>query len=547
MFKNLLHVAHFDSQKDVALKPELSGLAVSDEVNKKRGGVEQLLFASGSFCYFGYFGDKKIIFSDPYGYEPVFYFYSEKNKKLYVSNRLPVLYGEIRKDNNLNIDSEIAWTHFNLNHPFFCSPFSSRQIARGVRLLEPDQALLIYGKGYKIKLKSEVFPHHYNVLDGLTYESLLNKGIEKSVQDASLLMNSGCRYPVVSLTGGKDSRALLSIMVAAGLPIQVYTKKTEHTPEDLEISAGLVKLLGLSWYEGDGRPQYEKNFDDALKKWSLYRSGQYFVAGIGQWETRGENNSTIEFAGGGGEVLRTYWPRVAEHGIRMLINKSKVSGAEAEYIDELVSILEEDEPDRLEARKIYYSNNYFKFRNRFHFGAIGLRRTGGELNFHLLSNVYFKMARDKMKISDAESGKLIFDIVEKTMPFLNHIKYDGGRSWGSQMFKGGFYKKNLLLNIPEGDFEAWNRAEGKRKKRLSKARSMYPRIEDYRSHVNEVMMSRHELYTSVIKDNVRGYQSILQGSALRSSSLRLDYLIRLQAISDVYFNDSFKEDDIVRC
>lgn len=379
------------------------------------------------------------------GFYPLFwmsYAYDKKNGVL-ISNCFHSIaaYSECKLDPGKVVPSIVS------KNQIFIQDYTNEMTLSDIKRLAWDEELLISKDGLLQKKRSK------KVLGG-NYWQTIAKGVSEAQE--TLVALSKKKTLNLYLSGGKDSRAILALMISAG----VYPKCTTQNPEkysgkskeivkkDFFIAASLVEKHGLDWFEGSRKYAKKISFEQSLELHSFYRNGYYLFLPSQYIVYDGEWGSEVQLRGGGGGLYKPTW---GEYIKKSYINNrlqgergSLAKDAEIIY-DELVTKKVGDNDGVIQARNIFknslrdvvgsseesdiYSaldSHYVSYRNRTHFGHIRSSEASGKLVLYPLINEHFYNASLMLGLVEKERGKLIFDIIEYCLPELNEFPYDDG-------------------------------------------------------------------------------------------------------------------------
>lgn len=344
------------------------------------------------------------------------------------------------------------WSHvlevIGAQHDFLDCLFDFSTPTAGIVLVPADRAVEIGSDGYRIVPRPTVRAEG-------SYESLLTTGIARAMEDVRRLVNSH-ETTVINLSGGKDSRVVLAIVMAAGYSDRIQVAATAPRPagagiahaqtvtEDLAISAQLVKGLGLQWV--DRRPPrdyWPSTLEGELANFQHYRHGltnQFVPLGL----TYQLLEPQARINGAGGEIFRQYWShKFSKHYVWKTMQHTEASreGDARLMLRALRSRLpipedlaEEGEASFLEGINHVsqgtlahaLDHHYLAFRMRGHAGGRRWGQTYGITNYSLLQQSALSRAAERLDPVEREGGKLLFDIIEQLAPELNDLEYQSG-------------------------------------------------------------------------------------------------------------------------
>jgi hypothetical protein len=337
----------------------------------------------------------------------------------------------------------ISARHDLLDCAFDCStPFD------GITLLPADRALEVQDGRCRIVRRP--------ALDSSgSYESLLREGIDRAVTDIQHLVATHGSV-VINLSGGKDSRVVLALVLASGCADKVQVAATDPTPSgsnilhsptvqrDLEISSRLVQGLGLSWVDRrTPRDMWPTTLEGELQRFQSLRHGlsnQFVPMALAYHLTTPE----ARINGAAGEIYRKNWSvRLATHPVwatlghreetlendsRKLLSalRSPLSiptdlarRGEESFLETLLALPGATLDERID-------RHYEAFRMRGHAGGRRWGQSYGITNVGLLQQPALMRAAQALPTEERYSGRMLFDIIESLAPELNDLEYQTG-------------------------------------------------------------------------------------------------------------------------
>lgn len=351
----------------------------------------------------------------------------------------------LREDGHaLSLRWELALPHLTSHTNLFRTRSSAHTLANEICVLPSDHLLVMSRDGFGTQRRPEL------VLGAKSYEELLDLGIEAAIGDASAALKLN-RPALISLSGGKDSRVLFSMLVAGGIEkeFSVLTRRPGNEigdsadifRRDLQYASRIVDKFGLNWHVSTQGVMLGATFEEVLDDWQDFRGNQSFEFSVRQAFKRDANE--IALSGIGGELFRSYvgsgyrqaypawwsaaggthdsaradiselFERVA---LRWLLPKGLYERAREHFVESFTFDLEGSALDHLDA-------SYGQYRSRAHSGVMGWSRHQGTYLAYPLARPEFLLASKMLPESERAEGRLLFDIIERTCPDLNGLPY----------------------------------------------------------------------------------------------------------------------------
>lgn len=382
-----------------------------------------------------------VVFGDSSGYCPVFF--AEAGDNVIVAD---TFMGAVHGLKQFGVTPELDLAHYATTlfpaHPHFDNPSVRRTMSSNIRILGIDEALLIRSSGLQLVERSVLAPNSND-----SYEGLLERGSQLVRNSIKQLSGVEGLQKVLSLSGGVDSRLVLSLISASGFTeefqlssVDPRTWKNKNTREvierDVAIADTIRKKLGVEWAIVGDREFLQFDFRDSLNFHQSYKSNfaHTFSAPPGLTIP---SDLKITFRGGGGELLRATLTgeRIAEQ----IRNKAWKSVKNLGFTDWYMSrypMLKEERPlvreymaetfESVRGSSLTEKLNelYRNTRNRTHFGHV--RQSGSTNNyaFHPLSNQYFIQASQMLGFEERANGKIIRDLYNLNDPSLLDLPFE---------------------------------------------------------------------------------------------------------------------------
>lgn len=419
----------------------LSEIPLSDAVNSFGEWAGVFRAADGS----------TVIAGDPFGYCPIFMASFDDGNgcfDLIVGNSFPAVVEECRiQGHTVSANAAYPGLVLGTQHSIAHTLVTSDTPLNEVRLLKPREVLFVTNGGFACAELRD--PD-----DSLTYEELISKGVDKALRSINQMCSAGTEMQI-RLSGGKDSRTVLSLLEAAGVAqdISVFTVDprragagfaAEILPNDLRISSYLKDRNGMKWSVPGESLMRNIEPHEHLLSWQKYRGGYNFKYSP---SVRGGTrvDELVEIYGGTGEVFRSFWARSLSSN-KYLKGVSWTSEAKYDDADKLFDFLYRpwligaDEVENVRHRFIRslelerhsdltdaIDEHYANYRNRGHFGTARAAANSNVFNALPLSQVEFLKASKLLAQDDRLDGKVLFDIIQMTSPSLNEIEFESGR------------------------------------------------------------------------------------------------------------------------
>lgn len=406
-----------------------------------------------------------LISCDPFGHLPVFYSWDSRRgvDYLFVSSS-PSAIAQARIDSGFT--ATIDWQEFlprlSSPHVLLNSRDSNVTYGKDVRALGAGERLHVSPGKARIG-RCDFF----NPPAGKSYDSLLDDGIERAISALSVAKKeSDFRQKRFFLSGGKDSRMMLSLVCAGDLSQEFVVSTVDPSTwsnvkarsaltRDLEISAHLKDRIGMAWAPRLKRPQFPISFSESVFEWQSFRSNlNYYFPGASSFAI--VEDVDLELRGAGGEIFRdygsSYFTRAAtfmdsrfesnclETGVAdMVEDLFRFSHCEPELTNLAKSGMREYllEFSTLGAENAHDIAGMFHAvnRNPSHFGHVRHSIAHGNVELFPLEQPEFVWASRMLESSERSAGKLLFDVIERTCPWLNEVEFESG-PWDTSAFSG---------------------------------------------------------------------------------------------------------------
>ena len=419
----------------------LSGILLSDAVDSFGEWAGVFRAADGS----------TVIAGDSFGYCPIFMaMFDDGNGcfDLIVGNSFSAIVEECRiQGHKVSVNAAYPGIVLGTQHSIAHTLVTSDTPLNEVRLLKPREVLFVTAGGFACAELRD--PD-----ESLSYKELISKGVDKALRSITQMCSAGTEMQI-RLSGGKDSRTVLSLLEAAGVAkdISVFTVDprragagfaAEILPNDLRISSFLKERNGMKWSVPGEVVMQNIEPHEHLSSWQRYRGGYNFKYSPSV-RSGTRVDELIEIYGGTGEVFRSFWASSLRSN-RYLSDISWTSDAKYDDANKLFEYLYRpwligvDEVDNVRHRFIgslelerhndltdAIDEHYANYRNRGHFGTARAAANSNVFNALPLSQVEFLKASKLLTQDDRLDGKVLFDIIQMTSPSLNEIEFESGK------------------------------------------------------------------------------------------------------------------------
>ncbi|MCW9715291.1 hypothetical protein [Avibacterium sp. 21-594] len=395
--------------------------------------------------------DTWLIMADVFGFAQLHYAiipFKSGKQKLVVSTTFRGILSTLKAlDCALEIDWSAVLPHLTSTVNLFSTRASEQSFAKLIHVASHNNMLVCNKQGVALLPRPNMF---LNSSTNMSYEDLLDKGIETAVDNINqlLTLNRNCS---IALSGGKDSRVLFSLLLAAGKEkeFKVFTQRpsknigatAEILSQDLLLASKIVDKFGLEWYVPSNGESFKISFEESLNEWQDLRSNQSFE--IQPRKDTRRNCNDVMLMGIGGELLRSYigtgykkgFPNWWANADANDIGIGKDLGQLFNHIVKpwhLQSAFFEDSK-KLFIQSFNFSksgnaitqidHSYSHYRSRAHAGICQWRSLFGTLLFYPLARIEFVEANKLLSDEDQSDGKILFDIIERICPDLNALPY----------------------------------------------------------------------------------------------------------------------------
>lgn len=388
-----------------------------------------------------------VYFGDPSGFSPLFYSIVPGRAVVVSDSFSGVVHGVRKLGGTLTLNLPNYVTILSGKTATFQNLISHDTMATEVRILGHDEALYVGPQRATVISRNDL-SGTAKINDYLT---ALNKGIETaSASIRTLYAGSQDCTPIITLTGGVDSRAVLALISVTGLASKftVWSMDPRHAKRlqqkkvltaDVEIARELKLKYGLQWMSPRRRSKMSLSFEEGLAHYQSYNSNYSFGFAPANHVTVDEQ-PILTLRGGGGEVLRgTGGARIAsaryteyckEHG-----NTSQADWAAKHYLRD--SLLTDTTRDLAQKNLSQSLSNYVngsmrqcldayyqRTRNRGHFGHLRQSDAVNDKLLQVLTNPFLIRAAELAEYQSKIEGKVIADLFDLIDPSLRTIPFE---------------------------------------------------------------------------------------------------------------------------
>jgi len=388
-----------------------------------------------------------LVFSDYAGYAPIFYSLVP-GKAVVLSGSFSGAVQGIRafgSNTTLNLGNYL--TLITGRARTFETLIASETMANEIHILRPGEAISIDHQTVKIIDRDLLSP----AATRSNYDDVLTASVEYTSNTiANVLSKNMDAVPLITLTGGVDSRLVLALLstteyLSAFRVWSIDPRKRKDPNQrrvftaDVEISNQIRKCYGLSWMSDWKREKVSASLMETLARHQSYYSNyffQYYTAKHIQLE----KDPIFTLRGGGGEILRgssnarvsnnRYDEYVAAGGELEDVNWAAGHLLERSFLtnelrpiseDYLAKQLSSENPSSLrEKLDTYYKDH----RNRAHFGHHRMSEGKKDRILQVLSNPYMQRLVDLADYDYASKNGIVLDLFNSTEPDLRKFPFE---------------------------------------------------------------------------------------------------------------------------
>lgn len=403
-----------------------------------------------------------LVFSDYAGYAPVFYAFLPNRAVVLSDSFNGVIRGLYKLGHSASFNLGNYVTLISGRARTFETLISSETMANEVSILKPNEALLIEDEEVVIIDRNQLS----QISDNNNYQTALRQAVEYTSQTISnYVSNNSHMTPLVTLTGGVDSRLVLAFLKSTGYlqDFRVWTmdprnKKSPNQRKiytiDVEIANQIRKHYGLEWMPSRKRQKFSVSLAESLARHQSFNSNYSFQFHPTQYLLL-EKEPLLTLRGGGGEILRgSSGAQLAQSEYdSYLTNGGKlgqVDWAASDFLsrslltdpmrkvahDFLVKQL--DNKDTFSVRE-KLDSFYKGHRNRAHFGHHRISETRNDFILQVLSNPYMQRLVDLSSYDFVSKNGIVRDLFKGTEPQLLKFPFESD-SAHRQLFKRSLRK-----------------------------------------------------------------------------------------------------------
>lgn len=427
----------------------LSGYAIIDDSIIFYDGVEKYK-ADGNFFYpdEGKFSciisleDEVVVKSDSAGQDTIFYFL--ENGFWAISNSFLTLLLNISKKTKLNLYKP-GFSSFLLKNGWHVGAqiISSKTPVENVYLLPSSHKINIKRKTRRLEVsKSPTIP-----IESISYEEGIINFAEKAAGLLGSLSNNG--YDIYSqLSGGYDSRMVLSLLLLSGDRERIYIQSHTHKLKDYEIAKGISKKFGLRVNE-QVENQISLSVKEAFDVWRLSCLGTYLPVRV-PCNYLGYHSKRVRLNGDVSTDWRFLEGNGLLHGTPLKVaNDMSVCFKDGELgqrvKEDFISFFQEVDVDIRSplATPVYYK----ELRSRFHCGRQWYKDLMGYKSFSPLTSkemVAVDVAANKKGLSPKQ---VLADVFLATNPRLAKIQFDSkAKNFSRENFDSSPFKSGVSVS-----------------------------------------------------------------------------------------------------
>lgn len=367
--------------------------------------VEGRFFAASSD------GVLKKFWTDDTGQELLFYYCD--GDKWAVSNSFKKLASFLNDKRVVMTVNYGALLPFAVRHSSSQGLMTNKTIINEINILSANEFLEADNHQMKVIGRSEPGEEY-------DFSVLVNRFIKKwSSRLKSIVDQMPSGSVICDLTGGVDSRIILSLLLASGCDLnKVSFNCNERWEKDYKIAKIIASKYGLSLNESERRAPCPVSSDLKLQDFLDSCLGVYHGAYFSNYENF--SSGAVHLHGGGGGLIRSVY---SHNPSSMLLSKASDFPSEFLYkksiseVDEFnVSVIEPSSDNNI-GRSIRY---YFETRNRYHFGRNSYKSLSSYLVTPLVSKDILKLSRS----CGVEDRDVYIAILLLTDPSLMDIEFD---------------------------------------------------------------------------------------------------------------------------
>jgi hypothetical protein len=412
-----------------------------------------------------------LYFADPSGFAPVFYSLLP-GRALVISDSFSGAVQGVRKlGGSLTLNLPNYVTLVSGKSATFQNLVSNETMANEIQVLGHNEALFI-GPDFTNKIARDSLSNAAQISD---YYTALSAGIEATSQSISTFYNHNeAHSPILTLTGGVDSRAVLALLstteLASKFKVWSMDPRNAKRPQqkkvltaDVEIARELRLKYELDWMAPRRRSKLSLSFEEALAHYQSYNSNYSFTFAPANLMTVDER-PILTLRGGGGEILRGTGGAsiVARRYAKYRAEGGKAAQSEWAANHYLEQSVFNDATRQIAQRNLTnilerYTNSsmrqridahYQSTRNRGHFGHLRHSESLNDRLMQVLTNPFLVRAASLSEYEYVTTGRVVADLFDSIDPSLRDIPFESAAA-----------NEQLLRKTVEGhtyrDRDAW--------------------------------------------------------------------------------------------
>lgn len=398
-----------------------------------------------------------VVLTDPWGFQKLFANTPSRNYGFTVSTD-PGAIGWQYRQYGLTpaVDWATLYIQLGTEHSWSSTFNTDSTALQGIQNLRPFEILHIDGDRASLVDLRQLTLH-----EGLSYESLIEKGVQRATKQLEVLTKSlNYAEKRINLSGGKDSRLLVALLTATGATDQ-YSVRTVNPrswasaaarpglERDLQVADTIRRRYGMRWYEDPKVTEFQLSPIENLENWLSFEAGVNFRMPIRR-KLRILPNQIAELRGASGEAFRHHWsyylPRMPHWADLKLTSDAFTNDASImfdafysntatsrdiheaawnKFLDNLLSMNRDTFSEAVD-------RHFTLFRNRAHFGTTLRFSQEGATPYFLLNQVELVAAGEMLAPEDRHAGAVFFDILETLNPELNDLEFDSNQ-WSKRV------------------------------------------------------------------------------------------------------------------
>lgn len=374
-------------------------------------GYDKNKFTEGGFSLISNKNNVINAFNDIMGQDILFY-YEHKNIWA-ISNSFYALINHLSEHKAKLTFYTPGILYTKISHSTGEQPLSFNTMVAEIKILPMDKEIYITNNSVKIEAK------HLGESSQLPYDSLLEEFFKKWFGRAQTLINGVTNNVSVDISGGVDSRGVLSTLVNNTDLKHVNFNSNAKWKDDFVVAEAISKILGFEL-----NSNAKQNNRIRLSDFECYETWKYSSLGVYTKIYTAFHNTSInrfQYHGAGGEVLRSHMHGTANQYLKN-IKKYFIEDNQYKLIClELTSFFKESDMDMDCHKSMPF--HYIHNRQRFHFGRRWYKNRTAVLITPLLCPLLNK-AFELLTVQDQKDNKLMFDLISRSNKLLACLPFD---------------------------------------------------------------------------------------------------------------------------